>query len=298
MAAGERGAPSCSPPTSSSPPYDGVSSPELGPNTASLFLTRSDSTSSGGSARSTGTVCDESAENPAAAGGRSPRERELRSTEPPSRVITPRDVPLAISSPQPGEGASMDKHTTSRSRGEVAVAASNRSWSQKCDRMASNIPEDSSKTADGSFEARPPTVLLRKGGSAITPPTSSVTAAAAAAATPLPRMQPGRQAEISTAAAGTSATSGDPEEDTQSVSTVSGSGIDFFRKFVQRKGSGCKECEDQFRREVLIDRLVADSLHSKAVLAGTRSTSSCRTSASSSASGLTDAPTDTWLLKD
>ena len=43
------------------------------------------------------------------------------------------------------------------------------------------------------------------------------------------------------------------------VSTVSGSGIDFFRKFVQRKSTSCKDCEDQFRREVLIDRLVSDS---------------------------------------
>jgi hypothetical protein len=86
--------------------------------------------------------------------------------------------------------------------------------------------------------------------------------------------------ENTAAAAGTTAT--DTEEDSQSVSTVSGSGIDFFRKFVQRKGSGCKDCEDQFRREVLIDRLVADSLHSKALLmGGGGGGGSCRTSASS-----------------
>jgi len=54
------------------------------------------------------------------------------------------------------------------------------------------------------------------------------------------------------------------EDDTNSVSTVSGTGIDFFRKFVQRKGSNCKDCEDQFRREVLINRLVMDSLNTKA----------------------------------
>lgn len=58
----------------------------------------------------------------------------------------------------------------------------------------------------------------------------------------------------------------DIEEDVQSVSTVSGSGINFFRKFVQRKGTGCKECESQFRRDVLIDRLVSDSLNSKALV--------------------------------
>ncbi len=62
-------------------------------------------------------------------------------------------------------------------------------------------------------------------------------------------------------------------DDAHSVSTVSGSGIDFFRKFVQRKskkrvGGGTygksqehQEYDDaKFRREVLIDRLVADSL--------------------------------------
>lgn len=58
------------------------------------------------------------------------------------------------------------------------------------------------------------------------------------------------------------------EDDSVSlVSTVSGSGIDFFRKFVQRKGANCKDCEDQFRREVLIDRLVSDAHNIKAGLA-------------------------------
>ena len=57
------------------------------------------------------------------------------------------------------------------------------------------------------------------------------------------------------------------QDELQSVtSTVSGSGMDFFRKFVQRKQQqktkegSCKECENRFRREVLIDRLVSDSL--------------------------------------
>ena len=50
------------------------------------------------------------------------------------------------------------------------------------------------------------------------------------------------------------------------ASTVSGSGMNFFRKFVQRRGGGggksggdCKDCESLFRREVLIDRLVSDA---------------------------------------
>ena len=77
------------------------------------------------------------------------------------------------------------------------------------------------------------------------------------------------------------------EDDNNSVSTVSGSGIDFFRKFVQRKASSCKDCEEQFRREVLIDRLVSDSINTKAVWARKGSTkSSTATPASSAGSGL------------
>lgn len=82
--------------------------------------------------------------------------------------------------------------------------------------------------------------------------------------------------------------------DTQSVSTVSGSGMDFFRKFVQRKGpriqetddKDCKECESQFRREVLIDRLVTDALAKKESSGGSSSTnrSSAKTSNSSAES--------------
>ena len=47
------------------------------------------------------------------------------------------------------------------------------------------------------------------------------------------------------------------KDDSNSVSTVSGSGRDFFRKFVSRKDSSYKDCEEHFRREVLIDRLVS-----------------------------------------
>ena len=52
------------------------------------------------------------------------------------------------------------------------------------------------------------------------------------------------------------------QDEVGSVSTVSGSGMEFFRKFVQRKTTtptSCKDCETQFRRDVLIDRLVSDS---------------------------------------
>jgi len=63
------------------------------------------------------------------------------------------------------------------------------------------------------------------------------------------------------------------DDSVSSASTVSGSGIDFFRKFVQRKGTNCKDCEDKFRREVLIDRLVSDS-QIKAGLGSTRSRAS------------------------
>ena len=55
-------------------------------------------------------------------------------------------------------------------------------------------------------------------------------------------------------------------EAASNASTVSGSGMNFFRKFVQRRGNGggggsggCKDCESIFRREVLIDRLVSDA---------------------------------------
>jgi len=65
------------------------------------------------------------------------------------------------------------------------------------------------------------------------------------------------------------------EDDSVSlVSTVSGSGIDFFRKFVQRKGANCKDCEDKFRREVLIDRLVSDSQNIKVGLVDKQSRAS------------------------
>jgi hypothetical protein len=256
-----------------------VTSPELGskPGSAnsSLFLTRSDSVSSSGSARSTGTVCDETAA--------SPRERQLRSTEPPSRAVTPPDpAAAAAASPPPsshwlvdGRGAAT---TSPPNRGEVV--ASSRSWIHPTETTTA-VHQDNNNAAaspssqrknsekyDVTDESREPPrpgaggVMLRRG------PTS-----------PLRR---GRPASGTPAAGGGTET----EEDTQSVSTVSGSGIDFFRKFVQRKGGGggCKECEDQFRREVLIDRLVADS---KAVLAAVGSSSSARSScAAPSSSGL------------
>ena len=54
------------------------------------------------------------------------------------------------------------------------------------------------------------------------------------------------------------------DDDTQSVSTVSGSGMDFFRKFVQRKGkkSDSKAKEKKFRQEVLMDKLIGDKSES------------------------------------
>ncbi len=251
-----------------------VTSPELGtkPGSAnsSLFLTRSDSVSSSGSVRSTGTVCDETAA--------SPRERQLRSTEPPSRAVTPPDPATAASPPPPshwldGRGAAT---TSPPNRGEVV--ASSRSWihptetttavHQDNNNAAVSPPPSQRKNSekydvtDESHE--PPRPGARRG------PTS-----------PLRRGRP----SSGTPAAGGGA---EAEEDTQSVSTVSGSGIDFFRKFVQRKGGGsggggCKECEDQFRREVLIDRLVADS---KAVLAAVGSSSARSSCAAPSSSGL------------
>ena len=93
------------------------------------------------------------------------------------------------------------------------------------------------------------------------------------------------------------------EDDSNSVSTVSGSGIDFFRKFVQRKASSCKDCEEQFRREVLIDRLVSDSINTKAILARTRSSRSstvslCAASALQSSEAGSTRPTARSNLTD
>jgi hypothetical protein len=254
-----------------------VTSPELGskPGSAnsSLFLTRSDSVSSSGSARSTGTVCDETAASS------SPRERQLRSTEPPSRAVTPPDqAAAAAASPPPShwlDGRGAAATTSPPNRGEVVV--SSRSWIHRTEttvvvhqdnnnaEASPPLQRKNSEKYDVTDESHEPSrgVMLRRG------PTS-------------PRR--GRPASGTPAAGGAEA-----EEDTQSVSTVSGSGIDFFRKFVQRKGGGsggggCKECEDQFRREVLIDRLVADS---KAVLAAVgSSSSSTRSSCAAPSSGL------------
>ena len=90
------------------------------------------------------------------------------------------------------------------------------------------------------------------------------------------------------------------DDDLQSISTVSGSGINFFRNVVRKHGNKakekpkptptdqkmkqhgtnmnkedgqiaekeCKDCESQFRQKVLIDRLVSDTILSKAWLAG------------------------------
>jgi hypothetical protein len=85
-----------------------------------------------------------------------------------------------------------------------------------------------------------------------------------------------------------------PDDDMQSISTVSGSGINFFRNVVRKHGRStkehgksntknsvnntkgrdsqnkkeCKDCESQFRQKVLIERLVSDTMLNKAWLAG------------------------------
>ncbi len=100
----------------------------------------------------------------------------------------------------------------------------------------------------------------------------------------------------------TASAAGVDSSDALSISTVSGSGIDFFRKFVQRRsdgeggggldlGTSCKDCESLFRREVLIDRLVADSLQSQgSVVDGSSSSPSPSPSLSSSAATTTAPP--------
>ena len=256
-------APSCSssPPAVASP----VSPAERSGAKSSVFLTRSDSVSSSGSARSTGTMCDEGED---LAGSSSPRERQLRSTEPPSRVVTPLDAikstaRKASATPDSIISRSVVDEEDSRPSVRGKEAKETRDWSNLYD---TSVQDHLTAVSDVVSELRPAPPSRRERNE------MSPSSSAGAQSTGMPQTRP--QGEGTTAA--------DTEEDAQSVSTVSGSGIDFFRKFVQRKGSGCKECEDQFRREVLIDRLVADSLHSKAVMAAG---STARSSRSTAASG-------------
>jgi len=204
--------------------------PDIG-DEYSLYRSRSVSVSSSSSANSTGTVC-ESEIFPFGKGIGPTRKK--RSTSPPSRTTTPKQTVLDNSVDNikcSGISDELDSRSTEKNirTGTTNTASVKANW----------------KNADADWRKKlveTPDLLRDKVVSREDNPFAKGTL----------RTQLRSNME--------------QEDDAQSVSTVSGSGIDFFRKFVQRKGTSCKDCEDQFRREVLIDRLVADSLNTRAAL--------------------------------
>ena len=214
----------------------------------SLYKSRSESRSSSSSANSTGTVC-ESEIFPYGAGIKphQPHQRMLRSTSPPSRTVTP---PPTESKTNKNKPKANDESQTS---GELESKLSEKRQGKRQSVKAAPAVATSDLLIDNGLSRRE-----------TSPDKTSVSTASSLGLRA--RMEPPAPAEV---------------DDVQSVSTVSGSGIEFFRKFVQRKGASCKDCEDQFRREVLIDRLVSDSLNTKAVRSSSKISSS---SASSSVS--------------
>lgn len=217
--------------------------PDIG-DEYSLYRSRSVSVSSSSSANSTGTVCE--SEIFPYGRGIAP-QRKKRSTSPPSRTSTPKQTVLDNSVDNikcSGISDELDSRSTEKS---VRTGLNNSAASVKANW----------KNADAAWRKKlleTPDLLRDKVVSSEDNPFAKG----------LLRTQLRSNME--------------QEDDAQSVSTVSGSGIDFFRKFVQRKGTSCKDCEDQFRREVLIDRLVADSLNTRAALGERRSKESSEAS--------------------
>jgi len=204
--------------------------PDIG-DEYSLYRSRSVSVSSSSSANSTGTVCE--SEIFPYGKGIAP-QRKKRSTSPPSRTTTPKQS-LLDNSVDNIKCLSISDELESRSTEKSLRTGTNNTSSVKANW----------KNADATWRKKlveTPDLLRDKVGSSEDNPFVKGTL----------RTQVRSNME--------------QEDDAQSVSTVSGSGIDFFRKFVQRKGTSCKDCEDQFRREVLIDRLVADSLNTRAAI--------------------------------
>jgi len=214
--------------------------PDIG-DEYSLYRSRSVSVSSSSSANSTGTVCE--SEIFPYGKGIAPH-RKKRSTSPPSRNATPKQTVLDNSGDNikiSGISDELDSRSSKKSVATSIAASVKANW----------------KNADAAWRKKlvetpdllPDKVVSREDN---------------------PFVKGISSAQVRS--------NMEQEDDTQSVSTVSGSGIDFFRKFVQRKGASCKDCEDQFRREVLIDRLVSDSLNTKAALGARRSKESSEAS--------------------
>jgi hypothetical protein len=204
--------------------------PDIG-DEYSLYRSRSVSASSSSSANSTGTVCE--SEIFPYGKGIAP-QRKKRSTSPPSRTTTPKQTVLDNSVDNiksSGISDELDSRSTEKSK---------RTSTHNTTTVKANW-----KNADAAWRKKvveTPDLVWDRVVSSEDNPFAKGTL----------RNQLRSNMEH--------------EDDAQSVSTVSGSGIDFFRKFVQRKGTSCKDCEDQFRREVLIDRLVADSLNTRAAI--------------------------------
>jgi len=212
----------------------------------SLFRSRSASlcSSDAGSVRSTGTVCESDI---------SSRHRSLRSTEPPSRGLSP----LPNSRSEKASTTSLDATTSSSncSRERKPSRTDEPQENERLHEESSKLPENNSTNKRINEYKRRVELRRKKSEEEKLNPVTQRN-------NEINEVMNRKAGARLTAADGAHAEK-DMEDDVQSVSTVSGSGIDFFRKFVQRKGEGCRECEDQFRREVLIDRLVTDSLSTR-----------------------------------
>ena len=217
---------------------------------------RSDSGSSRSSSASTGTVCE--SEIFPYGRGIKPQQRSLRSTSPPLRTVTQQRT-------QEKYDASKEMSTNNKVAPPVTEQVSLAELESKSSEKLSELSEGVKAAAGG----------VTAPGRELTPDLEMSVVVSKDITRDLTTSQRGEtRPRMETA-----------EDDSNSVSTVSGSGIDFFRKFVQRKASSCKDCEEQFRREVLIDRLVSDSIKTKAIMARTRSGRSS-TASSSAASAL------------
>ena len=223
------------------------------PEFFSYHHSRSDSGSSRSSSASTGTVCE--SEIFPYGRGIKPHQRSLRSTSPPLRTVTKQRT-------QEKYVASKEMSTNNKVAPPVTEQVSSAELESKSSEKLSELCEGVKAAAGGVT------------GKKLTPDLEMNVVVSKDIARDQATLQAETRPRMEVA-----------EDDSNSVSTVSGSGIDFFRKFVQRKASSCKDCEEQFRREVLIDRLVSDSINTKAILARTRSSRSS-TASSSAASAL------------
>ena len=220
------------------------------------YHSRSDSGSSRSSSASTGTVCE--GEVFPYGRGIKPQQRSLRSSSPPLRTVTKQRT-------QENYDASKEMSTNNKVAA-VTEQISSAELESKSSEKLSEVCEGVKAVAGG----------VRASGRKLTPDLEMNVVVSKDIARDRATLQPRLPTSL------TRLRMESAEDDSHSVSTVSGSGIDFFRKFVQRKTSSCKDCEEQFRREVLIDRLVSDSINTKAVLARKGSGVSSRSSTASS----------------